>query len=154
MKGNLGHDPVDFHRFRIRFSALDLDVRNSLGRLRQFLKQGGYGGETRDTVETVLGEVLNNVVEHAYAGRGDGEVDLLFRKGPGVLCFRVCDRGNPMPGLTLPKGLPAAIEKPVQRLPEGGFGWFLVRTLARDLRYRRESDLNVLTFTIPDASEG
>jgi serine/threonine-protein kinase RsbW len=32
--------------------------------------------------------------------------------------------------------------------PEGGFGWFLIRSLARELEYRRTDGENVLTFRI------
>jgi serine/threonine-protein kinase RsbW len=34
-------------------------------------------------------------------------------------------------------------------LPEGGFGWYLIRTLARDVRYDRNGVTNCLTFWLP-----
>jgi serine/threonine-protein kinase RsbW len=34
-------------------------------------------------------------------------------------------------------------------LPEGGFGWFLIRELTKDLQYVRHEDQNRLTFSIP-----
>ena len=37
-------------------------------------------------------------------------------------------------------------------LPEGGFGWHLIRSLARDLAYVRRQDLNTFSFRV-DASQ-
>ncbi len=33
-------------------------------------------------------------------------------------------------------------------LPEGGFGWFLIRNLSQDLTYDRDEDKNILGFCI------
>ena len=35
------------------------------------------------------------------------------------------------------------------RLREGGYGWFLIRSLARALTYQRVGDTNCLTFWVP-----
>ena len=35
-----------------------------------------------------------------------------------------------------------------QDLPEGGFGWFLIRSLTRDLTYLREDGYNMLCFCV------
>ncbi len=96
----------------------------------------------------MLAEVLNNVAEHAYgragwAGGGGG----VGRPG-GVRC-RVTDRGHPMPGGEPPEGLLPAVQP--HDLPEGGFGWFLIRELSRDLRYARIGGENVLSFVVPQA---
>ncbi|WP_280514091.1 hypothetical protein [Allosediminivita pacifica] len=34
-------------------------------------------------------------------------------------------------------------------LPEGGFGWFLIHELARELAYRHDGGMNRLTFRLP-----
>ena len=51
-----------------------------------------------------------------------------------------------MPDGGPPKGHPAELGVDMQDLPEGGFGWFLIRTLTTDLRYRREAGRNRLSF--------
>lgn len=97
----------------------------------------------RDTAEIVLAEVLNNIGEHAYAMSG-GEIEVTIRHGADGLACTVIDRGVRMPGATLPRGeMP-----PLADLPEGGFGWHLIRVLARDLTYRREADRNELRFRL------
>ena len=45
-------------------------------------------------VELVLGEVLNNVVEHAYGGKLDGLIVLTCRTAGGGLVFDVRDAGQ------------------------------------------------------------
>ena len=101
--------------------------------------------EGRGTAELVLAEVLNNIVEHAYA-RHSGEIEVtLSRDSHGIIC-EVADTGLPMPQGAPPEGqLPPLT---AEDLPEGGFGWHLIRSLARDLEYRREGGRNLLRFRL------
>jgi serine/threonine-protein kinase RsbW len=101
----------------------------------------------RATVELVLAEVLNNVAEHAYADAA-GPVAVTIALHAGTLVCEVVDEGLAMPGGALPDGrLPdSALDSD---LPEGGFGWHLIRSLARDLAYRRQRGSNRLNFLIP-----
>ena len=99
----------------------------------------------RGTAQIVIAEALNNIVEHAYAS-GAGEIELSLRRSGGKLSVRITDRGQPMPGNTLPAGaLPAP--DPANP-PEGGFGWFLIRSLTQDLRYCRSGGCNHLFFRL------
>jgi serine/threonine-protein kinase RsbW len=52
-----------------------------------------------------------------------------------------------MPKETLPEGRLIA-RADVSNLPEGGFGWFLIRALSRDLDYRRVGGRNLLSFRL------
>jgi len=64
-----------------------------------------------------------------------------------MLDCRVLDDGRPMPEGRLPCGRedwPTARDQ----LPEGGFGWFLIRTLAMDLCYNRIEGRNRLAFRL------
>lgn len=101
--------------------------------------------ELRGNAEIVLAEVLNNIVEHAYAA-GPGRIELTLRQdGDGLRCT-IADEGCPMPGGAPPDGrLPAADP---DDLPEGGFGWHMIRTLTRDLAYRRDGGRNLLSFRL------
>ncbi len=103
-------------------------------------------GESRGSVEIVLAEVLNNVVEHAFA-RYPGTIDLSLTAHDTFLFVRVVDSGLPMPGGEPPGGkLSPATE--IQDLPEGGFGWFLIRSLTQEMTYLREGDRNTLSFCV------
>ena len=38
--------------------------------------------------------------------------------------------------------------RPIGALPEGGFGWLIIRRLAHDVRYLRQSGVNELSFRL------
>lgn len=100
--------------------------------------------DDRGTAEIVLAEVLNNVVEHAYATHS-GDIRLFLSLGDGSLHCVIEDEGHPMPGGNPPAGnLPDPKE-----MPEGGFGWHLIRILSSDLRYERDGRCNRLSFSLP-----
>lgn len=107
----------------------------------------GVDPALRATVETVLAEALNNIVEHAYAGRA-GMISLGLHLSPSGLFCCLNDDGAPMPGGRLPVGCqPAGLRG--DATPEGGFGWHLIRSLVRDLGYERRGGRNRLCFRIP-----
>ena len=105
-------------------------------------------------VEIALAEVINNIVEHAYSDRTDGQISVDVSKGSSLLTFEIRDNGAPLPGGELPPGNPADLSGPRDSLPEGGFGWLLIRSLAHDLGYTRAEGENQLrvVFDIGDAT--
>lgn len=108
--------------------------------------------EDAGTLELTLAEALNNVVEHGYARLEPGPIDLTIVKCSAALECRIIDAGVPMPGLAAPN---SGIQPPPRRmeaLPEGGWGWALIRELTTDLDYRRENGRNILTFRVPVTS--
>lgn len=107
----------------------------------------------RGNAELVLAEALNNVVEHAYA-MTSGMIEVTVNSGAaGIICW-IEDRGSAMPERKLPAGnLPKCMETATDGLPEGGFGWFLIRTLTLDLTYERIGSRNRLSFILPPAAD-
>jgi len=101
----------------------------------------------RSNAEIVLAEILNNIVEHAYAN-SSGVIEVtLAPSADGTFC-QIKDQGAEFPDGKLPHThLPknAALNDP----PEGGFGWFLIRSLTTDLTYDRRGSRNRLSFTLP-----
>lgn len=135
--------------FRLALTSTELAVRGALKELTAALLDEGHGDCVRSTAEIVLGEVLNNIVEHAYGPDRQGEIELYWESGQDALWFTVWDRGVPMPGLCLPSGRLVEFDTVGGDLPEGGFGWFLVHSLAVDLDYCRVAGRNRLTFAVP-----
>lgn len=168
----------------LSFPADPGEVRRALAQILAAPPVARLAAEDRGTVELVLAEVLNNIVEHAYAGgTGPVEVDLAARAG-GLAC-RIGDAGRAMPqdrppagdlpalppgphpapplarsdGVTAgiaatasgdaPRAAPDATPRGDGDLPEGGFGWHLIRSLTRDLDYARVKGRNRLSFVIP-----
>lgn len=137
------------HELRLTFLASCEDIRHALSDLRTFLRDAGIDADERGTVEIVLAEVLNNVAEHAYAMREPGKVWLDVTLEEESLIADITDAGVPLPGLCLPAGRNPAPDAAISSLsrhdlPEGGFGWFLIRSLTSTLRYRRVAGRNHL----------
>ncbi|MCY1126640.1 ATP-binding protein [Frigidibacter sp. RF13] len=133
---------------RFRLQASEREVRRVLGRIMAHLGDG-LAEPDRGTVEIVLAEVLNNIVEHAYARCPPGRIRLFLTPIEEGLACRVEDDGHPMPSLVLPDGRLPDISDELDLLPEGGWGWSLIRSLTADLIYERTARANRLTFRIP-----
>ena len=137
--------PVDVSLF---FEAEPESVRRALHQLMVQLQLHGLGPDLLGSIEIVVAEALNNIVEHAHA-TCQGVISLRARTVAQQVQFELLDQGLPMPGGELPKGLAAVVDVVVDDLPEGGFGWFLIRSLSQDLRYSRDGDTNRLSFSMP-----
>jgi serine/threonine-protein kinase RsbW len=136
---------------RIVFPGTPYAVREALAALISGPILASVPDDERGTAELVLAEALNNIVEHAYA-QGPGDIEVTIRRVQGDLDCRIVDQGLPIPGNEPPKGqLPV---RDPDDLPEGGFGWFLIRTLSRDLRYARVGCRNELTFRLDAGQSG
>lgn len=110
--------------------------------------------DDRATAELVLAEVLNNIAEHAYS-ENPGAIEVwIERTVAGVSCT-ILDIGSAMPGEAAPDGaLPAINGRNMGDLPEGGFGWFMIRSLCTELTYEYSSGQNRLSFTLPISGVG
>ncbi|MEM9854239.1 MAG: ATP-binding protein [Pseudomonadota bacterium] len=137
----------------IRCLSDTFEVRSSLEALMEDMQERDFLAEERGTVELVLAEVLNNVAEHAYEEKGDGKIELDLSYIPGGISIALQDFGKPMPGGQTPLGMPANLDVEVDDLPEGGFGWFLIGELAKDLSYERREGANHLSFRMTLGSD-
>lgn len=126
--------------------ATELRVRDILGRARRWLGVQGLSDDTCGAVELVLAEALNNIVEHAYAAESPGDIRLVATVSPLRLRCVLSDQGTALPGLTIPGGRLPPHNVARDDLPEGGFGWFLIRDLTDRIDYRRNAGWNHLTL--------
>jgi serine/threonine-protein kinase RsbW len=110
----------------------------------------GLTTDHAETAQIVLAEVLNNVVEHAYLYAEGRPIELTIFVQPDGLWCEVTDQGRAMPDGRLPLGrMPKIDTRATGSLPEGGFGWALVRGLTRNIAYARGDGHNHLEFLIP-----
>lgn len=131
------------------FLATPASIRDNLAHMMRLRPLSDLSDDCRGSAELVLAEVLNNVAEHAY-GDGPGPVAVTLGGGSAGLTCLIVDQGAAMPAGALPAGkLPQAADLSLEDLPEGGFGWCLIRTLTRDLAYLRTGGCNRLSFTLP-----
>lgn len=149
-------DPSLHHaggRLELCLSAEGHEVRRALRKIRLSLA-GRLPPDDAGSLELALAEVLNNIVEHAYAGRTPGRVSVSLVRAPtgdALLC-RVEDDGHPMPGMALPEGQMQPVADRVGDLAEGGWGWALIRALTSEIVYERQAGRNRLHFRLPLAA--
>lgn len=139
------------HIFNLTFNADPLSVRAALrSAIARFMRQ--ISEDEAGTLELVLAEVMNNIVEHSYVGREAGEITLsIVRDRRGLSCS-ISDNGTPLPANHLLHNIASQPRPEPDNLPEGGFGWFLIRDLAEDLGYSRDGKRNLLAFRLPIGS--
>ncbi|WP_372884297.1 ATP-binding protein [Shimia sp.] len=140
--------------FKIRARGTQAGVRLALAHVVDRLASAGADRDFRGRAEIVLAEALNNVVEHALHGQACLWVEIRARKGDAGWHFLICDPGRPMPDGLLPQRRLPAVDAELAELPEGGFGWAMIRLLASAIEYSRRSGQNRLGFLIPHAASG
>lgn len=129
-------------------------VRQALHDWRRWIESMNASSDLVSRAEIVLAEVLNNITEHGYAGQDGAAVPVALRCRISAqgLHVSVVDQGRPAPAdlgrkACLPPASPAA--NGIDSLPEGGFGWFLIRELTCNLHLESDEDGNRLCFVVP-----
>lgn len=103
-----------------------------------------------------MAEAMNNIAEHAYAdvldnGADDGAARWIRASiwlDGAAMVIRLMDGGAPMPGLALPDGTAPSLNTATDDLPEGGFGWAMIRQITTSVRYTRQNDVNCVLLTV------
>lgn len=142
----------DKYVYRSRVGATLLDVREAVTKLKSVLVQSQVPPLDISCVEIVVAEILNNVVKHAHDGLEQGWFEIQCTLVENGLHFICRDNGVAMPGGTPPGGTLPNVEGPKDELPEGGWGWSLVRTLSSNLNYVRVNDINLVSFHLHAAA--
>lgn len=131
-------EQVREYRLRTRATA---PAARKLSRAALALAEDAIAGESAlFDLDLALTEACANVVEHAYAGRETGDLEILLRivRGQRVEA-EVRDFG---PGFALD---PAALGAP-QPDAESGRGVYIISRLMDTIEVRREGDANVVAF--------
>ncbi|MEX0339424.1 MAG: ATP-binding protein [Arenibacterium sp.] len=126
------------------FPATEIGAREGVVELVRDLASDGLSPDDLGTIEIVLAEVVNNIVEHANRDRDRGGVRISYCLMGNSLNMRIRDSGDGFEGAALPAGKLPDIQVAPEALPEGGFGWHLIRTLTSDVTYCRRDGWNDL----------
>lgn len=148
-KIDLVAQPGETFTFEISLAATQDAVRDALKSFLNELVSLGLTDEALSRVELVTAETLNNIVEHAFCNDqqpGFIRVRCAFRADG--MHLRFTDFGAPMPDLKAPDRKSFDTETAIPNLPEGGFGWGLIRDLTEEISYRRSGPLNSLSMRI------
>lgn len=140
--------------FPFVLAASNSAIRLTLGQARDSLLARHLNAEEWGRLETVLAEALNNIVEHACRDLDDRRIALSIRVTSHRIIAQLRDDGHPLPESHLPEGVCPTLTGMPEDLPEGGFGWFLIRTLCDRVAYARVDDTNCLTLYLSRPTAG
>jgi len=130
------------------FRADPLAVRAALMQVKTWLGSEGVGQDDLGNVEIVLAEALNNIAEHSYRQGTAGPVTISVKRTRDELCIMLTDNGRAIPEITLSGRGPGHDCPEPELLNEGGFGWYLIRCLTRDVVYFRKNSTNHLQLRL------
>ncbi len=122
------------------------NLPNLIRFVTDLLTKNGFPEQRALEIEMAAEEVLLNIILYAYSEGSAGEVELRGR----ALCedefmLEFEDGGVPFDPTSIP---PPDVNLPLSRREVGGLGFFLVRKMVNEVRYRREKNRNILTFLI------
>lgn len=156
--GNIAAGNIaEFHR---HFSSDPLAVASVIGALSDHFRQFHLQPDDFSNIEIVLSEIINNINEHAYCGATERPIEIHAALEGNRVCFRLTDRGAEMPNGCIPackkpdqnvppeQNVPPDQNVAIAQLPEGGFGWSLIQSIACNLRYARIDGENHLSFRV------
>lgn len=140
---------IDGPTLNIQLQSEELAVREALSKLVAGLDAWDLTSEEIGTVQLVAAEILNNIVEHSYAeAEMPGPIWVQGKFCADGLHLLIRDQGVAMPNGHIPLGPTPNVEVDLLELPEGGFGWFMIQDLAKDVQYERVGRSNHLHLRI------
>jgi anti-sigma regulatory factor (Ser/Thr protein kinase) len=110
-----------------------------------FVRENDFPSERVQEIELAAEEALVNIIRHAYAENGPGEVEIRCRAEEDRVEIEFVDEGVPFDPTSKAK---PQLDLPVEERPVGGLGIFLIRKLIDEIRYRREGGRNVFTWVV------
>ncbi|MEO0372773.1 MAG: ATP-binding protein [Pseudomonadota bacterium] len=139
--------------YKARFQSDNTSTRAALSDIRDAMAEASFKDDFIGRVEIVMAELFNNIAEHAYRDTGKGDVRCAIDISGSTMVVEVTDQGEPMPGGEVPDGTLPDIDVDFSDLPEGGFGWFLIRSQVDRLTYERQAlgNCTYLTFDLTRA---
>lgn len=104
----------------------------------------GIDEDSADTLRLCVAEALNNIVEHAYNGSDGKPIYANVQFHDDRYEVMLIDEGKAMPGGKIPDGSVDFDLDDIDELPEGGFGWMLIRDQMDTIDYERRDGCNYL----------
>jgi len=141
-------DQPDPLSFQLNLTATELQVRDALQSVKQYTTAWDLSEDACSSVEIVLAEALNNVVEHAYAGIPDGIITIDCDFDGEEMSIVISDQGHPVPEAVFMSQHSRLHAVDTTELPEGGFGWGLIHELTHKLKVSRIGKTTLLSLTI------
>jgi anti-sigma regulatory factor (Ser/Thr protein kinase) len=107
---------------------------------KKMAETAGFAEATADRIALAVDEATTNVIEHAYAGREDEEVELRFEDRGEELRIELIDTGR----MVDPRAVPRVdLDRFVSERRTGGLGMHLMEKIMDSVTFRRSARRNV-----------
>ena len=126
--------------FDANFDNLD-EIRDFVG---EVARQGGFSDKEIYSIQLAADEASSNIIEHAYAGVGDGRIEIDCNISETELKIVMRDHGKSFDPTTVPE---PNIKADLSKRKIGGLGMYLMRKLMDEVSYESFPETgNVLTM--------
>lgn len=109
---------------------------DSLSAILQFVtqaaKRAGLDAQAIYAVQLAVDEACSNIIEHAYGGEGQGEIQCVCVVNRRGLTVTLRDQGAPFDPSSVPD---PDLYSPLEERREGGLGLYLMRRLMDELHF-------------------
>lgn len=128
-------------KFPAQFQYLD-EIRDFVA---EIARRGGFSDKEIYSIQLAADEAASNIIEHAYEGVTDGELEIACGMKGDLLTIVLYDHGQPFdPASVRPPDLKADLSD----RQIGGLGIYLMRKLMDEVEYESSTDGgNRLTLT-------
>ena len=126
--------------FDANFDNLD-EIREFVG---EVARQGGFSDKEIYSIQLAADEASSNIIEHAYAGVGNGKIEIDCNISETELKIVMRDHGKSFDPTTVPE---PNIKADLSKRKIGGLGMYLMRKLMDEVVYESsDEDGNTLTM--------
>ena len=120
-----------------------------LDEIRDFVaetaREGGFNEKEIYSIQLAADEAASNIIEHAYEGIPNGELEITCEMQRGLLTIVLRDHGKPFDPTTV---RPPDLKADLSERQIGGLGIYLMRKLMDEVRYESvPNGGNTLTLT-------
>jgi anti-sigma regulatory factor (Ser/Thr protein kinase) len=126
--------------FDANFDNLD-EIREFVG---EVARQSGFSDKEIYSIQLAADEASSNIIEHAYAGMGEGKIEIDCSISETEMKIVMRDHGKSFDPSTVPE---PNIKADLSERKIGGLGMYLMRKLMDEVSYESSADAgNVLTM--------
>lgn len=124
--------PEERGMFELRFPS-DTQFLNMVRDLaRRLAEQTGFEPEEAEKIAMAVDEATTNVIEHAYHGAPDREIEIHFDPDGESLNIQILHDGDPIEEVPMPA---FDLDKLVAERRTGGLGIYIMRQVMDDLNF-------------------
>lgn len=107
---------------------------------KKMAETAGFPAATADRIALAVDEATTNVIEHAYRGAADEEIELRFEDRGDDFRVELIDTGQMVDPRTVPR---VDLERFVTERRTGGLGMHLMEKIMDSVTFRRSAHRNV-----------